>query len=290
MRIAVCLARVPDPETIEVDPLSGEINGSRMLYILNPADAAALELALRLRRDGDTLQALSVGDIEAEEVLREALAVGADQVLRLWEEGRTQTKPAVTSLLLAAALRTEGLPDLIFCGGRSLGRGSGKLPALLGEYLDWPVVTDITRLEIQAAHIFFERRLARGGRSEGEVTMPAVLAIAAADDVRLRYASLPRLMQACRATIPVRHLPDLGLSSLDLGFPASTVHAATPPRPRPRTIPIPTGDLAPDERVGLIMSAGVGRKTTRLLDGEPDAMAEAIVDFLRDHGFLEQPA
>lgn len=289
MRIAVCLARVPDPKTIEVDPLTGEIDGSRMLHILNPSDAAALELALRLRRDGDTLMALSVGDVDAEMVLREALAVGADRVLRLWEEGRTNTKPAVTSLLLAAALQTEGVPDLVFCGGRSLGRGSGKLPALLGEYLGWPVVTDIIQLEIQAARVYFQRRLIRGGRSEGEVTMPAVLAIAA-DNVELRYASLPRLMQARRASIPVRQLPDLGLSPLDLNFHASTVHAATPPRPRPRTIHIPTGDLAPHERVGQIMSAGVGRKTTQLMEGDPDAMADAIVGFLRDRGFLEEPA
>lgn len=289
MRIAVCLARVPDPETIEVDPLSGEIDSGRMLHILNPADAAALELALRLRGDGDTMTALTVGDVEAETVLREALAVGADRALRLWEEGRTATKPAVTSLLLAAAMRTEGLPDLVFCGGRSLGRGSGKLPALLGEYLDWPVVTDIVHLETQAARVYFERRLARGGRSEGEVTMPAVLAIAA-ENVRLRYASLPLLMQARRAPIPVRHLPDLGLSPLDLNFPASTVHAATPPRPRPRTLFIPSGDLPAHERVGQIMSAGVSRSGAHLVEGSPEEMADVIFDFLRDRGFLDQPA
>ncbi len=136
-------------------------------------------------------------------MLREALAVGADSVLRLWDETHGATKPAVSSMLLAAALRTEGLPDLVFCGWRSLARGSGKMPALLGEYLNWPVVTDITALEIQAARVYFQRRLARGGRSEGEVTMPAVLAIAA-ENIRLRYASLPGLMQAKRASIPVR--------------------------------------------------------------------------------------
>lgn len=289
MRFAVCVTLVPDPETIEVDPLSGEIETDRILQFLNPADAAALELALRLRSDGDTVSALTVGGEEAEAVLREALAVGADRALQLWEEGRVTTKPAVTSMLLAAALRTEGLPDLVLCGGRSLGRGSGKLPALLGEYLDWPVVTDITHLEIQAARVYFRRRLARGARSEGEVRMPAVLAIAA-ENIRLRYASLPRLMQARREAIPVRYLPDLGLSPLDLNFPASTVHAATPPRPRPRTIFIPTGDLSADERVAQIMSAGVSRKATQLVDGTPEEAAEAILGFLRDRGFLDQPA
>ena len=289
MRFAVCLSLVPDPDTIEVDPLTGEIDAERTLHILDPADAVALEMALRLRSKGDTVTALTVGAVDADTVLREALAAGADRALRLWDETRTATKPAVTSMLLGAALRTEGLPDLVLCGWRSLARGSGKIPALLGEYLNWPVVTDIIQLEIQAARVYFQRHLARGGRSEGEVTMPAVLAIAAGN-VRLRYASLPRLMQACRATIPVRHLPDLGLSPLDLSFPASTVHAATPPRPRPRTIFIPDSELPPHERISQIMSAGVSHKAAELVEGAPEEMADVIIAFLRDRGFLDQPA
>jgi electron transfer flavoprotein beta subunit len=289
MRFAVCLTYVPDPETVEVDPLTGEIDAGRVLYFLNPADAVALEMALRLRAPGDTVSALSVGPVEAETVLREALAVGADHVLRLWEESRTNTKPPVTSLLLATAMRTEGLPDLVLCGGRSFERGSGKVPALLGEYLDWPVITDVTSFDIDAARVRFQRRLARGARSEGEVTMPAVLGIAS-EAIRLRYASLPGLMQAKRATIPVRQLPDLGLSPLDLNFPAATVHVVMPPRPRPRTIFIPDSSLSPEERIAQIMSAGVAQKSAEIVDGPAEEMADVIIEFLRERGFLEEPA
>lgn len=287
MRVAVCLSRVPDPETIEIDPITGEIDAGRTLHILNPADAVALEIALRLRSRGDAVHALTVGPVDAETVLREALAVGADSVLRVWDETQAATRPTAAAMLLAAALRTEGLPDLLLCGWRSLAGGSGKVPALLGEYLNWPVVTDITALEIQAARVYFQRRLARGGRAEGEVTMPAVLAIAA-EDIRLRYASLPGLMQAKRASIPVRHLPDLGLSPLDLHFPTSTVHVATPPRPRPRTVLIPDGAMSVDDRVSLILSAGVTRKSAALVEGLPEAAADAIFAFLREHGFLDE--
>ncbi|MBK8174715.1 MAG: hypothetical protein IPK66_05390 [Rhodospirillales bacterium] len=287
MHIAVCLTYVPDPDTIEVDPLTGEIDSGRTLHILNPADAVALEMGLRLRATGDTLSALTVGPIEAETVLREALAVGADRVLRLWDEGRSGTKPAVTSILIAAALRTEGLPDLVLCGGRSLERGSGKIPALLGEYLNWPVVTEITELSVDAARVHFHRRLDRGARSEGEVTMPAVLGLAAGG-VRLRYASLPGLMQAKRAAIPARDLPDLGLSPLDLAFPSSTVHAAMPPRPRPRTIFIPDSSLSPEERIAQIMSAGIAQKASEIIEGSPEDMADAIIAFLRARGFLDE--
>jgi electron transfer flavoprotein beta subunit len=289
MRFAVCLSRLPDPNTVEVDPLTGDIDLGRTLHILNPADAAALELVLRLRAPGDHVTALTVGPIEAETVLREAAAVGADAMLRVWEEGRTATRPAASALLLATALRTEGLPDLVVCGARTLAGGSGKVPALIAEYLDWPVVTDITEFSFHQGGVRFERRLAKGARSEGEVTLPAVLAVEAGA-VSLRYASLPGLMKARRAAIPVRHLAELGLSPVDLNFPSATVHAPMPPYHRPREVFIPDSSLPPHERVAQVLSAGVAQKAGRIASGSPEQVADTIIAFLSEQGFVERPA
>ncbi len=289
MRIAVCLSRLPDPRTVEADPITGEIDASRTLYVLNPADAAALEMALRLRAPGDRITALTVGSEEAESVLREALAVGADDVLRVWEEDRIKTRPLVTSLLLAMALRAEGLPDLVVCGARTLAGGSGKVPALLAENLGWPAVTDVLEFSLHAARVHFQRRLARGGRSEGEVTLPAVLAVQA-DAARLRYATLPGIMNAERAVIPVRHLPDLGLSPLDLNFPSPTFRTPMPPYARPREIFIPDSSQPPHERAMQITSAGVAKRSGRIVEGAPEELADAIVEFLAERGFLDRSA
>ena len=79
MHIAVCLKYVPDPSTVEVDPLTGAIDEGRMLYMINPADESALELALRLRPPHGAVTALSVGPAEADALLRDALAAGADR-------------------------------------------------------------------------------------------------------------------------------------------------------------------------------------------------------------------
>lgn len=288
MRYAVCLSRLPDPTTVEVDPLTGEIDLSRLLYILNPADAAALEMVLRLRAPGDMITALTVGPIEAETALRDALAVGVDAVLRLWEEGRTATRPAATALLLATALRTEQLPDIVVCGARSLAGGSGKVPALMAEHLDWPVVTDIVEFRFDRSRVLFQRRLARGARAEGEVTLPAVVAVEAGS-VSLRYASLPGLMKARRTTIPVRHLGDLGLSPFDLNFPSATVQAAMPPYHRPREIFIPDSSLPAHERVAQVLSAGMVQKSGRIITGSPEDAAESILAFLCEKDFVEAP-
>jgi len=290
MHIAVCLKYVPDPTSIEIDPLTGAIDPVRTLYMLNPADEAALETALALRSEGDTVLALTVGPKEAETVLRDALAVGADRVLRLWDEARSYTKPPVTSILLAAALRLQGLPDLLLCGARSVDRGAGKLPALLGELLDWPVVTDVTRFELQQSRALTQRRLARGARAEGEVKLPAVVGLEP-ELAKLRQASLPGLIAAKRAEIPVLHLADLGLSPQDLHFPAVTLHEVMPPRPRPRALFMPDSHLPPHERVAQIMSAGVTGKSGEILEGRSaEEMADAIIAFLKTHGFVEPVA
>lgn len=286
MRIAVCLSCVPDPETVEVDPLSGEIDLGRTLHILNPADAVALELALAIRTSADTVLALTVGPEESETVLRDALAVGADDVMRAWADGWTGGPPAASALLLATALRMGELPDLVVCGTGSLAGGSGTVPVLIAEFLGWPVVTDVLDFSLHAARARFQRRLDRGARAEGEVRLPAVLAVEPGGPP-LRYASLPGVMRAKRAPIPVRYLTDLGLSPSDLSFPQATVRAAMPPYARPREIFIPDPTLPPHERALQILSAGVAQKSGRIVEGSTEDMADAIIAFLDERGFLE---
>lgn len=289
MRIAVCLKYVPDPATVEVDPLTGVIDTSRMLTITNPADEAALELALRLHAESDDMAseivALTVGPAATEMVLRNALSVGVTSVLRVWDDLPVPLEPTAIAMLLAAALRREGLLDIILCGTRSVERGSGQVPALLAESLGWPVVTDITHLEMDDGTVRVQQRLERGAREEFVVPRPAVLALEPGL-VRLRHASLTGVMKAKRATIPTRNAADLGLSVNDMRLPAPVIRAVLPPRPRPRTTFMPDSSLPPHERIEQILSAGVAREAGQLLEGPPDAMADAILAFLREKGFL----
>jgi electron transfer flavoprotein beta subunit len=288
MHIAVCLKYVPDPSTVEVDPLTGSIAEDRVLYMLNPADESALELALRLRPAGGQVTALNVGPEPADALLRDALAAGVDRAARIWDPELGPIKPALTSILLAAALRATGLPDLVLCGGHSADRGSGTVPALLAEQLDWPALTDVTRFEVDAGRALVQRRLARGARAESEVRLPAVLGLDL-DGIRLRQASLPSLMRAKHAPIPRYDLDALDLLPQDLRFPAMTLHEVMPPRPRARILFAPDPTTSPEERVEQILSAGVTGKSGTLVEGgEPEEQAEAIVEFLRQRGFLER--
>lgn len=285
VNIAVCVKHVPDPNTVEVNPVTGAINEGRLLYVINPADESALELALRLREAPGVVTALTVGPARAEVALREALAAGAGGVLRLWDKGWVETMPFRTASLLAAALRAQGLPDLVLCGVRSADRGTGQVPAMLGEALGWPVVSDVTYLEMGAGCALVQRRLDRGARELAQVVLPAVLALEPGL-ARLRHASLPRLMAAQRAVIPIQRPADLGLSNLDLEWPAPVTLEVLTPRPRPRAIFAPDSARPPHERIGQILTAGVTRKSGQVLEGPPDQMAAAIAAFLRERGFV----
>lgn len=284
IRIAVCLKYVPDPNTVEVDPVTGAIDTRRLLSITNPADECALELALRLQTEPGAVLALTAGPASADIALRHALAAGAARVIRVWDDGWTATEPFLTATLLASALR-QGLPDLVLCGARSVDRGTGEVPALLAEQLGWPVVVDVTRVELGSGYALVQRRLGRGAREQVQVTLPAVIAVEPGI-ARLRHASLPAFMSAHRAAIPLLRPADLGLSSAEMDFPALVLSATLPLRPRPRAIFTPDSARPPHERISQILSAGIPRKSATILEGPPDQMAATIVNFLRERGFL----
>jgi electron transfer flavoprotein beta subunit len=286
MHIAVCLKHVPDPATVEADPITGIIAPERLLYFTDPASEVALEYALQVAAPAGTVRVLTVGTQEAEAVLRRALSVGASSALRLWDAALHAPAPMVVARLLAAALQTDGMPDVLLCGSRSADQGSGQVPALLAEYLGWPVATDVTHLEMHTGHVRVQCRLARGAREERELRLPAIIALEPGL-LRLRQASMMGMLTAARADIPVSSLADLGLTREDVRLPAPLLQAVGPARPRPRAMFMPDSSQPAHERIEQIISAGVTRKAGQMIEGQPDEMAEAIVAFLREQGFVE---
>ena len=120
----------------EVDPLTGELRANRRDRGPSGAELAALEHALRLGERWDArVVAASVAPAEADEMLRDALAVGAAQALRV-EPAKWMARPRPSGLVggeresaaaLAAALRQHyGVPDLVLCGDLSADRATGS--------------------------------------------------------------------------------------------------------------------------------------------------------------------
>ncbi len=181
MNIAVCVCLVPDTASV-VGYLDGAVDYSRVNVVMNHYDEYALEEAVRLKErvEGSVVTVFSFAPDSAREVLRKALAIGADRAFRVSCSGGgdlSPTEPFLTALGLSraiAAFYADRLPDLVFCGKQSTDFQSAQVPSMLGELLGMASVSGITSLQITGDLLRVEREI-EGGIEAIEVTFPAVL-------------------------------------------------------------------------------------------------------------------
>lgn len=279
LRLAVCLSfadRRPD-----VDPLSGEVSTDVRTSRLSDADAAALDLALRRAEGtpGATVVAVTVGPPAAEVVLREALACGAAQAVRV---DASPARAEGVAAALAAVLRDV---DEVWCGDQGLEAGSGAVPALLAVLLGAAGAFGLVEVEASPAsadRLVVVRRLDGGRRERLAVSGRAVLSVEGSV-ARLRRAGLPGVLRAERATIEVvRAAAAVAGPGVRVGLPA-------PYRPRPRVVPAPVGATALDRVRSLTGAglAGAGAEGDRrsAVAATPDEAASAILDALARWGY-----
>jgi len=148
MRVVVILGRVLDPGGITVNRRVGRIFINREKYILQPADRCALEAALRIKDSADCSNptdaeviALPRGPLPDDDVLRQALATGADRAVYL-VGSPAQADDAVMARVLAATVEQLGGADLVLTGATTLDTGQSQLGPRLAEALGWPQIVD----------------------------------------------------------------------------------------------------------------------------------------------------
>ncbi|WP_236788566.1 mycofactocin-associated electron transfer flavoprotein beta subunit [Amycolatopsis sp. GM8] len=258
-----------------VDPLTGEVRTDARTSGASAADRAALEHALRIAEafDGRCL-AMTVGPVEAEEMLREALSVGAHEVVRVEGPAATVTEDGSET----ARLLLDGLPDrpdVIVCGDHSADRGTGATPAFLAQRLGACQALGLIELEAVDGGLRAVRRLDGGRRERLVFGAPAVCSVEPAGTT-LRRAPLPATIAARTARIPVAHAGSLRY------LRAGTAKAF---RPRPRALPAPVGS-EPHQRMLALTGALIERTPPALL--RPATVEEAareLLDYLRRHGY-----
>jgi electron transfer flavoprotein beta subunit len=197
MRIVVIVGRVLDPAGIVVNRRAGRIFVNREEYVMQPADACALEAALQIRDgNGTEVIVLPRGLLPDDDVLRQALAAGADRAIHL--VGRVVNPSyddAVTARVLAAAVGRLGA-DLILAGATTLDTGQSQLGPRLAEALGWPAI--VGAWQVTAA----DGKVRAVARQESEYVtveadLPAVVTVAPGA-LKLRYPDGARLINVYR--------------------------------------------------------------------------------------------
>jgi electron transfer flavoprotein beta subunit len=198
MKILVALKQVPDTETkIKIAADGKALDGGDVKWIVSPYDEYALEEALRLKESqGAQVTAVSVGGDKAKDILRGALALGADEavLVRSAETG----DPLAIARVLAAFAEGKGF-DLVFLGNKGFGGDNASVGPMLAELMGVAQANVVTKLELKDG-AFRAQREGDAGTEILEGSLPAVItAQRGLNDPR--YANLKGIMAAKKKPI-----------------------------------------------------------------------------------------
>lgn len=164
MRILVCAKQVPNTNEVKIDPVKGTLIRDGVESILNPDDANALEEALRIRDSvpGSTVTVLSMGPFQADYMLRECLAMGADEAILLSDRAFAGADTWATSNALSAAIRKMEPFDIIFAGRQAIDGDTAQVGPQIAERLGIPQVTYAQSCQVEGDHVVVQRQLEDG--------------------------------------------------------------------------------------------------------------------------------
>jgi electron transfer flavoprotein beta subunit len=248
MKIAVCIKQVP---TREWQPRLTDdktwIREQDASFEMNEPDAYALEEALRLREklSGEVV-VCSAGPVRVQQVIREALARGADRALHVEDNSLAAADAAMTAEALGAAMAEEKF-DLVLTGLQSDDQGHAQMGVILAERLGMPHSTIIMDVQVENDRLRVKRELEGGWFQWIAMPLPALLTIQSGIN-QLRYATLKGIMAAKKKEI--------------------------------KKIPLPAG-LQPALQI-LSLSLPVRSKQTQMISGTPADAAKDLVRRLRE--------
>ena len=234
MKIAVCIKQVPTREWHpRLNDAGTWIRDQDASFEMNEPDAYALEEALRLKeKHGGEVVVCSGGPTRVAQVIREALARGADRAIHVEDDGLASADAFVTSEALAGAMKDETF-DLILTGLQSDDQGLAQVGVILAEKLGLAHATIIMEVKAEGQRLRVKRELEGGWFQWVEMPLPAVITIQSGIN-QLRYATLKGIMAAKKKPVETLGLGDLGVDAGEVGLGGawSTVSSfeSAPPR------------------------------------------------------------
>jgi len=251
MNIVVCLKQVPGTTQVKIDPQTNTLVRQGIKSIMNPFDSYALEEGVRIKeRYGGRVIAVSMGPPQADEMLREAISLGADESILLSDREFAGSDTLATSYTLSQAVRKIAEYDLIICGRQTLDGDTGQVGPELAEMLGLPFIAYVTKIE-EAKGSLRVQRLIDEGHETIEATLPAVITVTKEINVP-RLPSLRGMAKARAAQIAVWTASDIRADKASTGRAGSaTVVVKTFVPERVRTGLVLTG--AAEEQVEALI-------------------------------------
>jgi len=259
VNILVCVKQVADTEArilLTSDKKSIEIENK---YNMNFFDEFAVEEAIRTKGKVKDCQisVCTYGSNKATEVLRTAIAMGADKAYLLDNNGYDIEDPIITAKILASFAKTEGF-DLIFCGRQAIDDENANIGAMMAEFLNIPHVSAILKFDVVDEKKARVESEIEGGKEIQEVQLPALFTTQKGIN-EPRVPLITGVMKAMKAQINIidpATLKDLSKGMIDESASKISVLTYETPSARP---------------------------TVKIIDGEtPEQKVKALIDILKD--------
>jgi electron transfer flavoprotein beta subunit len=234
MKILVCVKQVPDAKDVRLDPKTNTLAREGVEAIMNPYDRHALEEAVAIKEQlGGNVTVITMGPPQAETVLREAIACGADEAVLVSDRAFAGADTWATAYTLAKAVETLGGFDLILCGKQAIDGDTAQVGPGLARRLRLPYAACIQKTRQVTADAIEVERMMDDGFDVLRLPLPALLTVVK-DINEPRVASLKGKMKAKKAEIQQFSANYIGADPLCLGLAGSPTKVVRVFSPEPR--------------------------------------------------------
>ncbi|MFH1779326.1 MAG: electron transfer flavoprotein subunit beta/FixA family protein [Candidatus Omnitrophota bacterium] len=178
MNIIVCIKQVPDTQDIKINPQTNTLIREGVKSIINPFDMYAIEEGLRIKeRLGGKVTVITMGPPQAEEALREAVSMGADEVVLITDRAFAGADTWATSYTLSKTIEKLGTYDLIICGKQAIDGDTAQVGPGIAAQLDVPQVTYVKKTEEIKDGVARFERMTEEGYEVIETPLPCLVTV-----------------------------------------------------------------------------------------------------------------
>lgn len=228
MHIIVCIKQVPNTADVRIDPKTNTIIREGVESIVNPFDMYAIEEAIHLReRYGGKVTVISMGPMQAQDALKEAVAMGADNAVLLSDRAFAGSDTLATSYTLANAIRKLEPYDIIICGKQASDGDTAQVGPGIAVHLDLPQITFVRKIEeVKLPEASGKKGCIRAERlmEEGyeviESSLPVMITVVKEIN-EPRLPSLKGKIRANKMEIPVWNAENIGADKDRIGLVGS---------------------------------------------------------------------
>lgn len=222
-KIIICVKQVPESNDLKIDQNTNKVIKTGVSTIINPFDQFALEEAIKIRKEGDEIIVISLGDPETKSTIMRCLALGADKGILLNDEKFQDSDTYATANILAAAINKIGEYSIIFCGNSSFDTGLGQVGPELAAILNIPQATYVENVE----KLENEKLTVKVQTDEGyniiESQLPLVVTCIPPSSFQPSIPPLPKILAAQKKPFEIWNSGDLGGDESKYGLTGSLI-------------------------------------------------------------------